>query len=112
MTIQELAARFPEIPEDLHDEPQLARFGEAFDEQLQVAQNPGACSSEYSAGNHYYLKLIGPLRIYMYGLSSREKALSQVQELLDQHQADPDGFLAGLVPQDTAEQELRGPGCQ
>ena len=112
MTTQELVTTFPEIPEDLHEESLLARFGEVFGEQLQIAQNPGACSSEYSAGNHYYLKLIGPLRIYMYGLSSREKVLSQLQELLDQHQADPDGFLASLVPRDAAVNEVRGPGCE
>jgi hypothetical protein len=112
MTLQELVARFPEIPEDLHEEPLLAQFGKVFGEQLRVAQNPGACSTAYSAGNHYYLKLIGPMRIYMYGLSSREKVLAQLQELLARHRTDPVGLVAGLVPQDTADREARGPGCE
>jgi hypothetical protein len=111
MTVQELIARFPEIPTDLHQEPLLAEFAKAFGEQLEIARNPGACSAQYDAGNHYYLKLVGPMRIYMYGLSTREKVLKQLQELLDQCRADAPGFIAGLVPPETAPQEVRGPGC-
>ena len=85
MTIQELITRFPEIPRDLHNEPLLAQFAESFNDLLRIAKDPSACSSQYDAGNHYYLKLIGPLKIYMYGLSTKEKALGQVQEHLEQH---------------------------
>ena len=98
MTVQELAGRFPEIPQDLHDEPQLVQFAEVFGELLQMAQNPTNCSGEFGAGNHYYLKLIGPLKLYMYGLSSRDKVLAQMQELLDRHTADPAGFSTSLLP--------------
>lgn len=111
MTVQELINRFPEIPRDLHKEPLLAQFAETFDELLRVARDPSACSSEYEAGNHYYLKLIGPLKIYMYGLSTKEKVLGQIKELLDQHAANPAGFAASLLPQETAAKEVKGPGC-
>lgn len=101
MTVQELILMFPEIPPDLHDEPLLSQFAETFGALLQVAQNPGPCSGEYSPGNHYYLKLLGSMRIYMYGLSTKEKVLTKIQEQLDQHQADPDGFAESLLTSDT-----------
>lgn len=111
MTVQELVARFPEIPQDLHREPILAQYAEAFGDQLHIARNPGACSAGYDAANHYYLRLVGPIRLYWYKLSTREKVLKQLQELLDQHRADPAGFVASLVPDEVAESEVRGPGC-
>ncbi|RMF70351.1 MAG: hypothetical protein D6743_00400 [Calditrichaeota bacterium] len=112
MTVAELVSRFPEIPQDLHDEPLLERFAETFDDLLRTAQNPSACSQQYSAENHYYLKLIGPLKIYMYGLSTREKVLEQLAELLERHAADPTGFAASLLPADTGDREVKGPGCE
>ena len=111
MTVQELVARFPEIPQDLHGEPLLGQYAEAFGEQLRIARNPGACSAQYEAANHYYLKLVGPIRLYMYRLSTREKVLKQLQELLDQYGADPAKFVASLVPDGAAQGEVRGPGC-
>ena len=112
MTVQELVARFPEIPEDLHQKFLLVEFAEAFDEQLLVARNPGACSDQFDASNHYYLKLIGPMRVYMYGLSTQEKVLGEIKDLLDCYKADPDGFAERLLPADTAKQEVKGPGCE
>lgn len=111
MTLQDLVARFPEIPQDLHGEPLLAQYAEVFGDQLRIARNPGACSAQYDAANHYYLKLVGPIRLYWYRLSTREKVLKQLQELLDQYRADPTGFVASLVPDGTAQGEVRGPGC-
>ena len=111
MTILELAARFPQIPHGLHDEPLLARFAEAFQDLLLVAQQPSPCSTQHDAANHYYLKLVGPLAIHGYGLSSREKVLGQIQELLDRQAADPERFVASLLPADTAGAETKGPGC-
>jgi len=101
MTVQELVRRFPEIPQDLHSEPLLAQFAAAFGALLQVAQNPSNCSAQYEAGHHYYLKLIGPIKIYMYGLAKREKVLQQLQGLLDRYHADPAGFAASLLPAGT-----------
>lgn len=111
MTIDELTARFPEIPADLHEEPLLARFAGTFAALLRVAQKPSACSTGHDAANHYYLKLIGPLSIYGYGLSTRQKVLGQLQDLLDRHRSDPEGFAASLLPPDTAPVEVRGPDC-
>jgi hypothetical protein len=111
MTIQELVHRFPEIPRDLRDEPILSLFGETFGELLRIARNPSACATRHDAANHYYLKLIGPMAIYGYGLSTRERVLSEMQQLLDRHRAAPDRFAASLLPPDTAEREARGPGC-
>ena len=101
MSVEELKARFPEIPHDLHREPVLARFAETFGDLLRQAQNPSACTSEYSPGHHYYLKLVGPMKIYMYGLTSKEKVLQQLQELLDCHASAPEGFAASLLPTKT-----------
>jgi hypothetical protein len=102
MTVQELVRKFPEIPPDLHNEPLLAQFAATFGDLLQVAQNPSNCAAQYEASHHYYLKLIGPLKIYMYGLAKREKILQQLQDLLDRYHADPAGFAASLLPAGTA----------
>lgn len=101
MTVQELMMRFPEISPDLHDEPWLAEFADAFGDLLQVALNPSNCSAEYEPAHHYYLKLIGPLKLYMYGLSSRDKVAGQVQDLLNNFNDDPTGFASSLLPSDT-----------
>ncbi|MEE8151616.1 MAG: hypothetical protein V3W05_05170 [candidate division NC10 bacterium] len=111
MTVQDLVARFPEIPQDLHGEPLLAQYAEAFGDQLGIAKNPGACSAQHDAANHYYLKLVGPMRLYWYKLATREKVLKQLQELLDQHRADPAGFVVSLVPDGAVQGEVKGPGC-
>jgi hypothetical protein len=101
MTVQELIRKFPEIPQDLHTEPLLGQFAETLGDLLDVAQNPSNCAAQYEASHHYYLKLIGPMKIYMYGLSSREKVLRQLQELLARHEADPAGFAASLLSSST-----------
>ena len=111
MTVPELVARFPEIPQDLHGEPILSRFAGVFGDLLQAARTPSACATQHDAANHYYLKLIGPLSIYGYGLATREQVLADLQELLDRHEADPQNFAASLLPKDTADREVRGPGC-
>jgi hypothetical protein len=112
MTIDDLVKRFPDIPQDLHDEPLLAELSDAFSEQLETAQKPSACSGEHDAGNHFYLKLIGPMDIYRYGLYSKERVLEEIEKLVDGHKRDPEGFAGSLLPEDTAEKEVRGPGCE
>ena len=111
MTVQELVARFPQVPQGLHDEPLLARFGEAFSDLLLAAKQPSPCSTEHDAGNHFYLKLIGPLAIHGYGLSTRMKVLGQIHELLDRQAANPQEFASTLLPADLASSEVKGPGC-
>jgi len=112
MTVQELVAKFPEIPPDLRGEPLLARFAEAFAEQLRLAQKPSACSTARDPGNHYYMRLVNPIAIYRLGLMKREALLKQLQDLLDKRAADPEGFAASLVPAGAAAREAKGPGCQ
>jgi hypothetical protein len=111
LTVRELVARFPEIPQDLHGEPILSRFAEVFGELLRAARTPSACATQLDAANHYYLKLIGPMSIYGYGLATRERVLADLKELLDGHEADPQNFAASLLPKHTADREVRGPGC-
>ena len=112
MTVQDLLHRFPEIPGDLHQEPLLEQLADRCGELLEVARRPSNCSPEHDAANHYYLKLIGPLSIHGFGLSTREKGREQIQQLLDQQAANPGGFPASLLPPDTADREVRGPGCE
>ncbi|MFC1492019.1 hypothetical protein ACFLQ0_05490 [Nitrospinota bacterium] len=111
MTIDDLTSRFPEIPGDLHSEPVLAEFAEAFGAQLAIAEKPVACSAEQSAGNVYYMKLINPIGIYAIGLAKKEMVLAQLQELVDGYKADPEGFAASLLPENVSATEVRGPGC-
>lgn len=101
MTPQQLILRFPEIKDDLHDERLLAQFAETFGDMLQQAENPGACSADYTPGNLYYLKLMGQIRLHMYGLATKEKVLTHMQDLLDRHTADPEGFVDSLLTADS-----------
>ena len=110
MDVQELFARFPEIPADLHEEEVMARFAEVFGEPLSIAQKPSACSTEYDAGNHYYMKLINPIGIYRLGLMKREMLLSQIAGLVEKQQTDP-RFVETLAPPDVVARESRGSGC-
>ena len=112
MTTEELVARFPEIPADLHGEAVLERFASTLDGLLLIAHKPSACSTQHDAPNHFYLKLIGPLAIYGYGLATRDKVLGQVRALVAQSQADPENFPASLLPANTADREVKGPGCE
>ena len=83
MTPSELIMRFPEIPAELHGEPVLAAFAEAMGPLLKQAVKPSPCSTQHDATNHYYLKLIGPMAILGYGLSTKEKVIGQLQEFID-----------------------------
>jgi hypothetical protein len=112
MTVQELMARFPEIPADLREEALLAEFARVFDTLLRSARSPSPCATQHDRHNHYYLKLIGPLSIYGFGLATRERALADLHDLLERHERDPHGFAASLVPAGSAESEVRGPGCR
>jgi hypothetical protein len=111
MSVEELIGRFPEIPRSLHGEPLLARLANAADEPLRQARKPSACATAHDAPNHFYLKLIGPLAIHGYGLTSRDKVLGQIQDLVERSERDPTAFVRSLLPEDTAAREQRGPGC-
>jgi len=105
MDVQELIEKFPEIPADLRGESILSRFAEVFGELLQVASNPSESSTRNNAGNHYYLKLIGPMSMYSYGLCTRARVLIQLRELLDRYEADPKGFAASLRAKDAPQSD-------
>ena len=111
MSVDELFARFPEIPVDLRDEPVLAEFAATFGELLAVAERPSNCSTGHDFGNHFYLKLMGPISYYGYGLASRDRVVEDLGALIAQRNADPDGFTASLLPADTVESEVKGPDC-
>jgi hypothetical protein len=49
--------------------------------------------------------------IYGYRLCTRADCLQQLQALIDQHDADPKGFAASLLPADAAAREVKGSGC-
>ena len=53
MLVQEIVSRFPEIPDDLKEEPVFVAYVNTFSEQLLVAQKPSNCSVEYGAPNHF-----------------------------------------------------------
>jgi len=97
MTVSELVRRFPEIPQDLHAEPILAQFADAFDELLSQASKPSACTREHTPEHKYYLKLVGPMDIYRYGLFTRERVLGEIQKLLDTCHQNPDTFVGTLL---------------
>jgi len=111
MTTDDLLARFPEIPSGLAGEPVLAELAAKCGALLSRAVKPAPCSTAYDEGNHYYMKLVAPLAIHGLGLSTREKVVAQMRELIGRHDADPAGFAASLLPPDVAPAEVRGPGC-
>lgn len=111
MNVEELVGLFPEIPVDLREEATLAAFAAECGDLLAKARKPSACSTGHDASNHYYLRLIGPLSIYGFGLSTREKLITQLEELIERHRTDPNGFAASLLPEGVVQQEIHGPGC-
>ena len=92
MTVSELVERFPEIPGDLRTETSLEQFGELFNGFLRTAAKPSACAADWTPENRAYMKLIGPMDIYRYGLSTKERVLDQMREMMDAFEASADAF--------------------
>lgn len=111
MTVQELVARFPEIPGDLHGEPALRDLAAACGELLREARKPSNCARQHDAANHLYLALIGPIAAYGFGLMKRDKLVGKLQDLVERQRRDPEGFAASLLPAVVAPREVKGPGC-
>lgn len=111
MNIDQLVARFPEIPPAVRGDARLARYAEVFDRWLRVAREPSPCALERDAANHCYLKLVSPLAVLKWGLSTPERALVDVEALIARYQDDPAAFEAWLIPEGTVDREVRGPGC-
>src|SRR2546428_5230232 len=106
MTVDELFARFPEVPRDLRDEPVLAEFVRAFGSQLRVAQKPSPCVAQAGAGDaehHFYTRLVNDLAVYGIGLAPREPTPQRLQTPPAPDRAHPATLACPLGPQ-------KGPG--
>ncbi|MGH7268139.1 MAG: hypothetical protein ACREMB_25255 [Candidatus Rokuibacteriota bacterium] len=99
MTVDELLARFPEIPADLREEPVLGDYVRAFGLLLRVAQKPTPCMRDTGDHQHvFYTRLVNDLAIYGIGLARRDRTLARLQALLDQYRRQPATFACTLVP--------------
>ncbi len=99
MSVDELLARFPEVPRDLRDEPVLTEYVNAFGPLLRVAQKPTPCMGSGGDAPHvFYTRLVNDLAIYAIGLAKRDRTLGRLQATLDQYRQQPATFACTLVP--------------
>jgi len=99
MPVDELLARFPEVPRDLRDEPVLAAYVDAFGPLLRLAQKPSPCMRDGGDAPHvFYTRLVNDLAIYGVGLARRDRTLARLQATLDQYRKQPATFACTLVP--------------
>lgn len=111
MSVDELLARFPEVPHDLRDEPLLREYTRAFGTLLRVAQKPTPCMRDGGDAEHvFYARLVNDLAIYGIGLARRERTLARLQATLDQHAKQPATFACMLVPRKAPGQKRAGCG--
>jgi len=102
LTVEELLARFPEIPTDLRDEPVLAEYVDAFGPLLRMAQKPSPCMRDGGDAPHvFYTRLVNGLAIYGVGLARHDRTLARLQATLDQYRKQPATFACTLVPRRT-----------
>ena len=100
MTVEELLARFPEVPRDLQAEPVLERYVAAFGPLLRIAQKPSPCVGAGGDMEHvFYTRLVNDLAIYGVGLARRDRTLARLQATLDARAKQPATFACTLVPQ-------------
>lgn len=98
-SVDQLLARFPEIPRDLRDEPVLAEYVDAFGRLLGVACKPTPCMGTGGDAPHlFYTRLINDLAIYGIGLAKRERTLARLRATLDAYRKQPATFACTLVP--------------
>lgn len=99
MNVDELFARFPEVPRDLRDEPILAEYVRAFGPLLRVAEKPSPCMGSNGDAQHmFYIRLVNDLAIYAIGLAKRDRTLARLRATLDQYEQQPATFGCTLVP--------------
>lgn len=99
MTVDELLARFPEVPGDLRAEPLLAEYAHAFGPLLRVARKPTPCMRDGGDAEHvFYVRLVNDLAIYGIGLAKRDRTLARLGALLEQYRRQPATFACSLVP--------------
>ncbi len=103
MSVDELLARFPEVPGSLGQEPVLTEYARTFGSLLRVARKPSPCMRDGGDAEHvFYTRLVNDLAIYGIGLAKRDRTLARLQALLDQHRAQPATFACTLVPRKAA----------
>jgi len=99
LTVEELLARFPEIPSDMRSEPVLAEYVDAFGPLLRMAQKPTPCMRDGGDAPHvFYTRLINDLAIYGVGLARRDRTLARLRATLDQYHAHPATYACALIP--------------
>ena len=99
MTVDELLARFPEIPSDLRDESVLAEYVDAFGPLLRMAQKPTPCMGDGGDAPHvFYTRLINDLAIYGIGLARRDRTLARLRTTLDNWGKQPATYACTLIP--------------
>jgi hypothetical protein len=99
MSVDELLARFPEVPHDLRDDPTLQEYTRAFGPLLRLAEKPTPCMRDGADAQHvFYLRLVNDLAIYGIGLAKRDRTLARLLALLEQHRKQPATFACTLVP--------------
>jgi len=97
VTAEEFVGRFSEIPPDIHGEATLTRFAEVFGDHLSTAVKPSACSTDWTAENRAYMKLVSPIGVYGLGLSSRERILSQLDEMITAYESSAEAFVQEML---------------
>ena len=99
MSVDELLARFPEVPRDLREEPTLQEYTRVFGPLLRLAEKPTPCMGDGADAQHvFYLKLVNDLAIYGIGLAKRDRTLARLTALLEQYRKQPATFACTLVP--------------
>jgi hypothetical protein len=99
MTVDELLARFPEVPGDLRDEPIVREYAAAFGPLLRLAVKPTPCMRGGGDAPHaFYVRLVNDLAIYGLGLSRRDRTLARLARTLEEHRRQPATFACTLVP--------------
>jgi len=97
--VDELLARFPEVPRDLRDEPILVEYVKAFGPLLRMAQKPSPCVGSGGDAQHVcYTRLVNDLAIYAIGLATRDRTLVRLQAALAQYRQQPATVACTLVP--------------
>jgi hypothetical protein len=97
--VDELLARFPEVPRDLRDEPILPEYVKAFGPLLRMAQKPSPCVGSSGDAQHvFYTPLVNDLAIHAIGLATRDRTLVRLQATLAQYRQQPPTFACTLVP--------------
>jgi len=99
MTVDELVARFPEVPRDLRDEPVLRAYVEAFGPLLRRAVKPTPCMRGGGDAEHvFYTRLVNDLAIYGIGLARRDRTLARLEKSLEEYRRQPVTFGCMLIP--------------